>query len=165
MIDVRSAKIMLAAALTAALSVQGCSGGDYQPVEDPRGEVNGRSFEFVSTKPDGTEWTFRIRGNSLWVGFVEKTKTGELGAIQLSGEERKKLWELIDMVDVGGRKKGKPDEKNGTVILRMREVDDDGEHDSKMVQVSRHTEDEDVIALANYLIDLVEKHKKVSPAF
>jgi hypothetical protein len=165
MIVVRSAKIMLAVALTAALSVQGCGGGDYQPVEDPRGEVNGRSFEFVSTKPDGTEWTFRIRGNSLWVGFVEKEKTGELGAIQLSGKERKKLWELIDMVDVGGRKKGKPDEKNGTVIMRMREVDDDGEHDSKMVQVSRRTEDEDVIGLANYLIDLVEKHKKVSPAF
>lgn len=165
MIVVRSAMIMLVVALTAAFSVQGCGSNDYQVVDDPRGEVNGRSFEFVSTKPDGTEWTFRIRGNSLWVGFVEKEKTGELGAIQLSGKERKKLWELIDMVDVGGRKKGKPDEKHGTVIMRMREVDDDGEHDSKMVQVSRHTEDEDVIALANYLIDLVEKHKKVSPAF
>ena len=88
-----------------------------QAVEDPRGEVNGRSFEFVSTKPDGTEWTFRIRGNSLWVGFVEKTTTGELGAIQLSGKERRKLWELIDMVDVGGRKKSKPDPENGTVAI------------------------------------------------
>ena len=72
---------------------------------------------------------------------------------------------VIDMVDVGGRKKGKPDPENGTVIMRMREVEDGGEHDSRVVQVSRHTEDEDVLALANYLIDLVEKHKKVSPAF
>jgi hypothetical protein len=48
--------------------------------------------------------------------------------------------------------------------MRMREVDGE-EHDSRTVQVSRHTEDEDVIKLANYLIDLVERHKKVSPAF
>lgn len=165
MIVVRSAILMLSFALCALTSVPGCGGTDYQVPEDPRGEVNGRSFEFVSTKPDGTEWTFRIRGNSLWVGFVEKDKTGELGSIQLSGKERAKLWDLIDMVDVGGRKKGKPDPENGTVILRMREVDDGGEHDSRVVQVSRRTEDEDIIALANYLIDLVEKHKNVSPAF
>jgi hypothetical protein len=165
MIVVRFAIPMLVFALSALTSVPGCAGTDYQVVEDPRGEVNGRSFEFVSTKPDGTEWTFRIRGNSLWVGFVEKDKTGELGAIQLSGKERKKLWERIDMVDVGGRKKGKPDPEHGTVIMRMREVDDSGDHDARTVQVSRHTEDEDVLALANYLIDLVEKHKKVSPAF
>jgi len=146
-------------------SVPACGGADYQVVDDPRGEVNGRSFEFVSTKPDGTEWTFRVRGNSLWVGFVEKTKTGELGAIQLSGKERARLWELIDMVDVGGRKRGKPDEKHGTVVLRLREPSDEGEHAARSVQVSRHTEDEDVIALANALIDLVERHKHVSPAF
>jgi hypothetical protein len=154
---------MLIVALAA--TIVACSAPDLQVSNEPRGEVNGRSFEFVSTKPDGTEWTFRIRGNSLWVGFVEKDKTGELGSIQLSGKERKKLWNLIDMVDVGGRKKGKPDPENGTVIMRMREVEDGGEHDQRVVQVSRHTEDEDVLALANYLIDLVEKHKKVSPAF
>ena len=165
MIHVRSAMLMVLQAMGFLTSVPGCGGENYQGVEDPRGEVNGRSFEFVSTKPDGTEWTFRVRGNSLWVGFVEKAKSGELGAIQLSGKERKKVWELIDMVDVGGRKKGKADEKHGTVSMRMREVDDDGEHDSRLVLVSRRTEDEDVIALANYLIDLVEKHKKVSPAF
>jgi hypothetical protein len=164
MIVVRFAKLMLALTLSVLTSVPGCAGTDYQVSEDPRGEVNGRSFEFVSTKPDGTEWTFRIRGNSLWVGFVEKDKTGELGGIQLTGKERKKLWNLIDMVDVGGRKKGKPDPENGTVIMRLREVDGE-EHDSRTVQVSRHTEDEDVIKLANYLIDLVERHKKVSPAF
>ena len=146
-------------------SVPGCGGENYQGVEDPRGEVNGRSFEFVSTKPDGTEWTFRVRGNALWVGFVEKAKSGELGSIQLSGKERRQLWELIDMVDVGGRKKGKPDDENGTVVMRLREPGDDGPHDARTVQVSRHTEDEDVIALANAFIDLVEKHKKVSPAF
>lgn len=146
-------------------SLAACGGTDYTTPDDPRGEVNGRSFEFVSTKPDGTEWTFRVRGNSLWVGFVEKDKPGELGSIQLSGKERRRLWELIDMVDVGGRKRGKPDPENGTVIMRLREPDADGAHDTRSVQVSRHTEDEDVLALANAFIDLVEKHKKVSPAF
>lgn len=164
MILVRSAVITIALALCVPASVPGCGGENYTAVDDPRGEVNGRSFEFVSTKPDGTEWTFRIRGNSLWVGFVEKAKPGELGAIQLSSKERKKLWDLIDMVDVGGRKKGRPDEEHGTVIMRMREVDE-GEHEARTVHVSRRTDDDDVIALANYLIDLVEKHKKVSPAF
>lgn len=162
MFDVRG---IVPLVMVGLISIAGCGGTDYHVSDDPRGEVNGRSFEFVSTKPDGTEWTFRVRGNSLWVGFVEKDKTGELGAIQLSGKERGKLWELIDMVDVGGRKKGKADPENGTVILRLREPTDDGEHDARTVQVSRRTEDDDVLALADALIDLVEKHKKVSPAF
>ncbi len=145
--------------------VSGCGAPDYQLAEEPRGEVNGRSFELVSTKPDGTEWTFRVRGNALWVGFVEGTKLGELGSINLAGKERQKLWNLIDMVDVGGRKRGKPDPKHGTVVMRLREPSDEGAHDARSVNVSRHTEDEDVIALANFLIELVEKHKRVSPAF
>jgi hypothetical protein len=146
-------------------SLPGCGAPDYRPSEEPRGDVNGRSFEFVSTKPDGTEWTFRVRGNSLWVGFVEKAKAGDLGAIQMSSAEERKMWELVDMVDVGGRKKGRPDPDNGTVILRLREPTDMGSHDARAVSVSRRTRDEDVLALANYLIDLVEKHKKVTPAF
>ena len=54
---------------------------------------------------------------------------------------------------------------NGTVILRLRETDDDGGHGLTSVQVSRHTEDQDVIDLANYLIDLVAKHKGVEAQF
>jgi hypothetical protein len=59
--------VAIAGALAAA-----CSAPDKRVSDDPRGEVNGRSFEFVSTKPDGTEWTFRTRGNSLWVAVVER---------------------------------------------------------------------------------------------
>lgn len=137
-----------------------------QVSDDPRGEVNGRSFEFVSTKPDGTEWTFRIRGNSLWVAVVNETRSDEIGSIALSSKERRKLWELIDLVDVGGRKRGKPDEKHGTVILRLREPDPDGaDHELISVMVSRRTKDEDVIELATYLIDLVARHKGVEAQF
>ncbi len=152
--------IAIAVALAAA-----CSAPDLRVSDDPRGEVNGRSFEFVSTKPDGTEWTFRTRGNSLWVGVVNETKADELGTIELSAKERRVLWKLIDLVDVGGRKKGKPDPEHGTVIMRLREADDDGEHDLISVQVSRRTKDQDVIDLANYLIDLVAKHKHVEAQF
>ncbi len=162
MFDVRLASLMAAMVLA---SVPGCAGTDYQAVDEPRGEVNGRSFEFVSTKPDGTEWTFRVRGNALWVGYVEQEKSGELGSIQLTGGEQRALWELIDVVDVGGRRKGRPDPEHGTVVLRLREPGARGRHQTHTVNVSRRTDDDDVIALANAFIDLVEKHKKVSPAF
>lgn len=152
-------------AILVALAVTACSAADKQVSTDPRGEVNGRSFEFVSTKPDGTEWTFRTRGNSLWVAVVNETRSDELGTIELSSKEGRTLWKLIEMVDVGGRKKGKPDPEHGTVILRLREADDDGGHGLTSVQVSRHTEDQDVIDLANYLIDLVAKHKGVEAQF
>jgi len=152
--------VAIAVALAAA-----CSAPDLRVSDDPRGEVNGRSFEFVSTKPDGTEWTFRTRGNSLWVAVVNETKTDELGTIDLSAKERRTLWKLIDLVDVGGRKKGKPDPEHGTVIMRLREADDEGAHDLISVQVSRRTKDQDVIDLANYLIDLVAKHKHVEAQF
>ncbi len=152
----------MALALCAATA---CSAPDKQVSTDRRGEVNGRSFEFVSTKPDGTEWTFRTRGNSLWVAVVNETRSDEIGTIDLSGKEARTLWKLIDLVDVGGRKKGKADPKHGTVILRLREADDDGEHYLISVQVSRRTKDQDVIDLANYLIDLVAKHKGVEAQF
>lgn len=146
-------------------TITGCSAPDLRVSNDPRGEVNGRSFEFVSTKPDGTEWTFRTRGNSLWVAVVNGSKSDELGTIDLSAKEGRTLWKLIDLVDVGGRKKGKADPEHGTVILRLREPDGEGGHDLITAQVSRRTKDQDVIDLANYLIDLVARHKHVEAQF
>ncbi len=71
--------VAIAGALAAA-----CSAPDLRVSDDPRGEVNGRSFEFVSTKPDGTEWTFRTRGNSLWVAdldYLEAPTTREVNGV------------------------------------------------------------------------------------
>ena len=148
-----------------AASVPACGGADYHVSDDRRGDVNGRSFELVSTKADGTEWTFRARGNSLWVGYVREDDIGELGDIQLDRKETAQLWELIENVDVGGRKRGKPDARRGTVTLRLREPDGDGGHDIQTALVSRKTKDEDVLALAEYLVELVSVHKKVEPVF
>lgn len=153
-------------ALVLAGIVAACSAPDVRVSDDPRGDVNGRSFEFVSTKPDGTEWTFRVRGNSLWIGVVNEARSEDVGTIALSGKEQRVLWRLIELVDVGGRKRGKPDAKHGTVILRLREpVEDGSDHELRSVMVSRRTKDQDVIDLANYLIDLVARHKGVEAQF
>ena len=159
---VRRCAIILSAVVAASLPA--CGGADYQASADRKGEVNGRSFELVSTKPDGDEWSFRVRGNSLWVGFVRDAEIGELGDIELNGAETIKLWDLIDNVDVGGRKRGRDDRKRGTVTLRLREPDGEGGHDLATVRVSRKTDDEDVLSLADYLIELVTLHENVEPA-
>ena len=140
-------------------------GSGLQSFSNQRGETNGRSFDFVSTKPDGTEWTIRIRGNAMWIGYAKKTKTDELGSIELSDDESDKLWSLVDAVDIGARKPGKLDPEHGTVSLHLREVTASGGHDLETVFVSRDTDDEDVIDLADYLATLVENHKNERPAF
>lgn len=147
-----------------AVAAPACGAADYQVRGDRQGEVNGRSFEFVSTKPDGTEWTFRARGNSLWVGYVGEEKVDDLGETLLTAAEATRLWELVDLVDVGGRRPGREDRKRGTVTLRLREPGDVG-HELTTVRLSRRTDDADVLALADFLIDLVARHHHVEPAF
>lgn len=163
MSSVRVLAIVLIALV--AVSLPACSGADYQVSDDRRGEVNGRSFELVSTKSDGDEWSFRARGNSLWVGFVRGEKIGELGEIELSSKEARHLWDLIENVDVGGRKRGRPENRRGTITMRLREPNGDGArgHDLTTVFVPRRSDDEDVTALGDYLVDLVRLHKQVEP--
>ena len=148
----------------AAVSVAGCGAADHHTDGDRRGDVDGRSFELVSTKADGNEWSFRARGNSLWIGYVRDEDVGELGTIELDGRETAKLWDLIDNVDVGGRPKGKQDRRRGTITLRLREPDDDGGHDLRTAFVSRKTDDEDVLALIDYLALLAQEHEHVEPS-
>jgi len=159
-------------ALCVALLISGCHvGGEYaqntRAAEDvDRGEVNGRSFEFVSNKPEGDDWQIRIRGGSMSVGYGNGSDSEDLGTIQLDKRERAKVWKLIDALEIEGRKTGKKDEDEGYVMIRIREqVGDDIEHEAKTIYISRTTEDDDVIALAEYLRDLVGKHRKEKPNF
>ena len=157
-------------ALVLILALASCKGSygkgsGMQSFSEQRGETNGRSFDFVSTKPDGTEWTIRIRGTAMWVGYAKKTKTDELGSFNLSGDESDKLWNLVEAIDIGSRKPGKVDAEHGTVSLHLREVTAKGGHDLETVFVSRDTDDQDVIDLADYLATLVENHKNERPAF
>ncbi len=132
---------------------------------EPRGDTNGRMFDFVSSKPDGSEWTIRVRGDSMWVAYSTAKSDKDLGPVTLSGKEAKKLWRLIEAIELQDRDEGEQDEDAGSVLLRLREPTDDGEHELMTSYVSRETDDEDVIDLADYLIDLIARHHKgVEPA-
>jgi hypothetical protein len=156
-----------------ALIVLVACGPTTAPVDDPRGEANGRMFDFVSTKPNGDQWTIRVRGDSLWAAFSTSKDDKEYDPKTLAPKEAKKLWKLIDRLDLPDREPGKPDPDGGSVLLRLREPsgngdDEDSEalkHDLIASYVSRDTDDDDVIDLANYLIDLVQAHDGVEPAF
>jgi hypothetical protein len=150
----------------------GCNpGGTY--VEDSRmggadrGDTNGRSFDFVSSKPDGDEWTIRIRGSSMWVAFSNEDKSDDLGAFNLTSKELRKIWDLVDNVNLPGRRQGKLDRDNGSVVMRLREpgAGEDGRHEVYTVYVSRDTDDGDVIDLAGYLRKIIARHRKEEPNF
>ena len=154
-----------------ALGIASCkTGGEYVQSDrqgndvDP-GETNGRMFDFVSNKPEGDDWQIRIRGSSMWASFSHEDSTDDLGTKNLSRKEATKVWKLIDALDIPERKKGKKDEDEGYVQLRLREPGGEEGHDIFTVFVSRATEDEDVIELAEYLRDLIKKYHKEKPNF
>lgn len=158
--------------LVLCLGIVGCkTGGEYVQADREAGDVdtgetNGRMFDFVSNKPEGDDWQIRIRGSSMWASYSHEEDSDDLGNTNLSSKETKKVWRLIDALEIPERKKGKKDEDEGYVQLRLREPGGDEGHDIFSVFVSRATEDEDVIALAEYLGDLVTKyHKKKKPNF
>ncbi len=113
------------------LSVAAC-GGQYATTERAagdvdRGETNGRTFEFVSNLPDGEDWQVRVRDSSMWASYSEGDESKEYKPVNLDKKETRKLWELIDNLNLPDRKKGKLDEDEGYVTLRLREPggDDD----------------------------------------
>jgi hypothetical protein len=130
-----------------------------------RGETNGRSFEFVSNKPEGDDWNIRIRDTSMSVGYGNEDTSEDLGTINLDKKEVAKVWKLIDALEIEERKKGKKDEDEGYVMLRMREPGGDDGHDMKTIYVSRATADEEVLALAEYLRSIIGKYRKEKPNF
>jgi hypothetical protein len=154
------------------LSIVGCgsAGGKYAESSRQgglvdRGEVNGRMFDFISNKPELDDWQIRIRGNSMWVSYAKEEKSDDLGTTNLTDKEANKVWKLIDNLDLETRKQGKKDEDEGYVELRLREPSGDKDHDLITRFVTRATDDEDVLALAEYLQVLVEKYHKEKPSF
>jgi hypothetical protein len=121
-------------------------------------------FDFVSTKPDGDQWTLRFRGTGLWVAYSIDDKSDELGTLTLTDKESKKLWRLIDALALERRKEGSANHKSGTVLMRLREPTAE-EHELLTAYVPRNTEEQAVLTLAEYLQDLVAKHSKERPNF
>lgn len=158
--------------LVFACILGGCpsAGGNYvqgerQGGEVDRGETNGRRFDFVSNKPDQDEWQIRITGSSMWVSYAREDAADKLGSINLTEPETRKVWKLIDALDLPERKRGKKDEDEGYVSLRLKEPGGEDGGELHQVYISRATEDDDLIALARYLQDLTEKYKKERPNF
>ncbi len=121
-------------------------------------------FDFVSNKPDGDDWQIRIRGNSLWVSYSKDQKSDTLGTKGITDKETDKIWKLIDNLELDNREKGKKDEDQGYLTLRLREPGEK-QHDIYTVYVTRATQDDDVVDLATYLQDLVAKYFKEKPNF
>jgi hypothetical protein len=166
---VRAAAVAL---LAASLSLGACgAGGVYskseraQAGEVDRGETNGRMFDFVSNLPEGDDWQIRIRDNSMWAAYASGSDEKQLGTIELDAKEVRKVWKLIDELDLGGRKKGKKDEDEGYVMLRLREPGGDEGHEITTVYLTRATEDEAVLDLGAYLQVLIKKHFKKDVQF
>jgi hypothetical protein len=167
--------LALSLALVATLSA--CStGGQYvkgrdvdgAADDDRRGETNGRMFDFVSNMPEGDDWQIRVRDSSLWCAYGDGEKVKELGTANLTTKETDKLWKLVDAVEIPDRKKGKQDEDEGYVQLRLREPGgEDNQHEIFLIYISRADagDDEEVLSLAEYLQKLVEKHFKKKPEF
>jgi hypothetical protein len=146
------------------------AGGSYvqngrQEGEADRGETNGRRFDFVSNMPDLDEWVIRVTGSSMWVSFAQEESSDKLGSINLTDNETRKLWKLIDALDIPDRKDGKKDEDEGYVSLQLKEPGGDDGGEVHKIYISRATNDEDLLALATYLQDLTQKYKKERPNF
>ena len=165
----RAALLVCLGVLGLGVALAACGPNLGPGPDDRRGDTNGRMFDFVSDKPDGAEWTIRARGDSLWVAYSTRKEDKELGETTLTPKEAKKLWALVDDVSVDRDEEVDPEADDGgvgTVLLRIRQPTDDGDHDIISVYVPRDTENQSVIDLANYLIDLVARHHKgVEPAF
>jgi len=137
--------------------------GDRRGRDVDRGETNGRRFDFVSNKPAQDEWQIRVTGSAMWVSYARDEAADKLGSFNLTDAETRKLWGLIDALDIANRKKGSADEDEGYVTLQLKEGDDGA--DLHQVYISRASEDKNLIALAKYLQDLTEKYKKERPNF
>jgi hypothetical protein len=167
LVDVRIAISLVA---LVPVVVLGCkTGGTYvdEPVrgKSPRGETNGRSFDFVSTKPDGDEWTIRFRGDSMWVSYSMDDKSDDLGSFNLTAKEVRRVWNLVDDLDIPGRRSAGIDDDAGTVLFRLREPGGEDGHEVYTIYVSRTTEDEAVIEIADYLRTVIKRHTKETPNF
>jgi hypothetical protein len=164
---VRRAALILSLGAALVASVPGCGGGQYSTSTQryggsERGEVNGRMFDYVSMSADGDQWEIRVRGNSMWLAYSLEDKAESFKPVVLAPAESAKIWKLVDVIDLPSRRRGRIDETNGTVLLRLREPGDE-EHDIYSVYFSREAENEKVQNLAKYLSSLVKKYYKEKP--
>jgi hypothetical protein len=163
----RTASVTFAALACVALAAPACGGGTYSSATQryghaDRGETDGTMLDYVAMLPDGDQWEVRVRGKSMWLAYSLEDKTETFKPVTLSDEESKKLWKLVEILDLPSRRRGRIDEVNGTVLLRLREPGEE-EHDIYSVYFSREAENEKVLSLAKYLTSLSKKYHGEKP--
>jgi hypothetical protein len=175
MLDAVRCLLLAFTSIALAITSAGCPGGvggEYVPKgrqgggDVDRGETNGRRFDFISNMPDkNDDWQIRITGSSMWVSYAVEETTDKLGTFNLDNKETKKVWDLVDALDIPHRKKGKKDEDAGYVSLQLKEPSDEDGGEVHHVFISRASDDDNLIALAQYLQKLTFKYKKRKPKF
>jgi hypothetical protein len=157
--------------LAALLAIGACkAGGNYEQStmsggEADRGEVNGRMFDLISNKPDGDDWQIRIRDSSMWAAYASGTDETQLGTVNLTPGESRKVWKLIDDLDLGGRDPGERDDDAGYLQLRLREPGGEEGHELISIYVTRSTDDEMIVELGTLLQRLILKYHKKQAEF
>lgn len=119
-------------------------------------------LDYVAMLPDGDQWEVRVRGKSMWLAYSLEDKTESFKPVTISDAESEKLWKLVEVLDLPSRRRGRIDERNGTVLLRLREPGDE-EHDIYSVYFSREAENEKVMNLAKFLTSLSKKYHNEKP--
>jgi hypothetical protein len=167
-----AARLAICPALLAVVLLAGAckAGGSYEQGslggrEIDRGETNGRMFDLISNKPDGDDWQVRIRDSSMWAAYASGTDETQLATVNLDGAETRKVWQMIDDLDLGGRDKGERDEDAGYLQLRLREPGGEEGHDVISIYVTRDTDDEGIVELGTYLQKLILKYHKKQAEF
>jgi len=142
--------------LIALTLLAGCpkAGGAYEPVDREAGDVDrGETQAGCSTSSPTARKAMTGRSGSVAPRCGSRTRgeqdVEDLGTKNLDRKETQKVWDLIDRLEISERRKGKKDEEDGYVQLRLREPGGEEGHDIFQVYVSRATEDEDVLALAD----------------
>ncbi|MSP15115.1 MAG: hypothetical protein EXR73_00650 [Myxococcales bacterium] len=155
-----------AAMVLLAVGLLGCGGAPAARPSERRGEVAGRVFEFATGgayAEDGDgEWMLRVRGRSLWIAVDRAGEIVEFGAFRLAPREAKKLWRLVDALELGDRSTAGKDRPSPTVRRHRFVI---GERDEEPVVVwmaPAAEEDEATGELLAYCEKLIRRHARAS---
>lgn len=126
-----------------------------------RGETNGQTFDLVAEVGEHEEWTLRLRGDELWAGHLLDGKTTERAAQALSSAEAALLWQLIDELNIPGRKRR--DGEGNAWLFRLRVPTGGGPHKVYTTEVPRDTTDEAVLDVIEQLEAIVNSTPNGQP--
>jgi hypothetical protein len=162
-------RLSVAACFSAVIAIMlfaGCAPA-LEGVEEIVSEKGVILFEFKSggaSHPSGHgEWIIKFEAPDKF-SMVKKIgdKETDRGTVLLTGDEKTKLWGLIDTVDVVELKPDYRDASPDEVILTFRVDDAVGTH-IREVLINDAREREAVVSLIEYLGVLIEKYAGEKP--